>query len=276
MQAARGRFLRLLAGTASLAGGLCDLVFSPRCAACDAELVDPAAGPFCAECNKEALAGAGERCPRCGAELPPDHADTGCPACGSTELATRLSSPNSEVRGRRGAVQRVWCLGAYDGSLRALVLRMKHVEEEPLSAAMAELLWRRVGAELAGWRPDVVLPVPMHWTRRLARGTNSPQVVSGVLARRLEVPHAPKALVRRRKTRQQGPLTRTARRINLRRAFAVPAGVRFEQARVLLVDDILTSGATSSEAARELRRAGASATALVVVAQTGLPDAVPR
>ncbi|MEX0711489.1 MAG: ComF family protein [Pirellulales bacterium] len=250
----------MLAGTASLAGGLCDLVFSPRCAACDAELVDTAAGPFCAECNKEALAAAGERCPRCGAELPLDHADTGCPAC----------------RGRRGAIQRVWCLGAYDGYLRGLVLRMKHVEEEPLSAAMAELLWRRVGAELAAWRPDVVLPVPMHWTRRLARGTNSPQVVSGVLARRLAVPHAPRALVRRRKTRQQGPLTRTARRINLRRAFAVPAGVRFEQARVLLVDDILTSGATSGEAARELRRAGASATALVVVAQTGVPDAVPR
>ncbi len=160
-----------------------------------------------------------------------------------------------------------WTLGDYSGELRAAMLKMKRPDGEPLAAAVAELLYQHAGDRIRAWRADVILPAPMHWLRRLVRGVNSAETLGSHLARRLDLPHAPDCVVRRRHTRPQSGLAPGERLRNVRGAFGLSRGVNVSGARILFVDDILTTGATCSEIARLLTRSGASATAVVVAAR---------
>ncbi len=130
-----------------------------------------------------------------------------------------------------------------------------------LSAPLAELC-REWSGEV-----DVVTPVPLAWTRLLVRGYNQAEAIARPLAGTLGLPS--RRLLRRRPRQRQARLGRAARRRNLQGAFAairVPPGVR-----VLLVDDVMTTGATLAEAARALVGAGAAGVRVAVVART--PDA---
>jgi ComF family protein len=151
---------------------------------------------------------------------------------------------------------------------------MKHRRGEPLAAALTELLVRRRGQDLEDFRPDVVVPVPMHWWRRLGRGFNSPDVLAERLARVLRVPLALGLLVRRRNTVPQMRLAPKMRFQNLRGALQLRAGEAIAGRRVLLVDDILTTGATCSEAARVLKQAGAVWVGVAVLARAEGPDTI--
>jgi ComF family protein len=159
-------------------------------------------------------------------------------------------------------------LGAYAEGLRQAVVRMKRRSGELLSRAVGQWLAERRGDELAQFRADLIVPVPMHWRRRLTRGANSPEILAQCLGRRLKVPVA-RLLVRRRHTRPQKDLLPRERFQNVRGAFRLRRFARSlpEGSHVLLVDDILTTGATCSEAAGVLKRAGAAAVAVAVVAR---------
>lgn len=142
---------------------------------------------------------------------------------------------------------------------------MKRPSEDPLARGMVGLLWARSGPAIADWRADVLVPIPMHWRRRAARGANCPETIAAELARRLKAPISSGILRRTKATRPQGPLSPPSRRENLRGAFRLVGGEVFRGARVLLVDDILTSGATCDEAAKLLRKAGAAAIGVAVI-----------
>ena len=144
---------------------------------------------------------------------------------------------------------------------------MKRYPHEPLTEAVGVLLGQRLAVELPAWRPDVVVPVPMHWMRRVQRGTNTARVLGGTVARELGLPMVGGVLRCRRKSRKQGMLRPGERFRNVRGAFRVSSGYDITDKRVLLVDDILTTGATASEAARMLREAGAAVIAVAVVAR---------
>jgi predicted amidophosphoribosyltransferase len=161
----------------------------------------------------------------------------------------------------------VFPVGPYKTELRAAVLRTKQATQEPLAAVLGQLLWDLRAAEMAAFRPDLVAPVSMHWVRRLARGTNGPEILADVLAQRLNLPAELRLLRRTRRAFVQGSLPPGKRAANVRGTFALRRGYRLEGARVLLVDDILTTGATSHEAARILRKAGATAVAVAVIAR---------
>jgi ComF family protein len=162
---------------------------------------------------------------------------------------------------------RVVSLGTYRGKLREAVLRMKLGRGELLSAVMGRLFWLRRGADVIALAPDAVVPVPMFWTRRLARGTNSPDVLAERVARRLGAPLVARAVVRSRSTAPQSSLKPRQRRGNVRGAFRLRAGYALHGLHVLLVDDILTTGATASEIAGLLKRAGASLVTVAVLAR---------
>ena len=230
------------------------LLFPPACAFCGAGL--PARGVtgcFCSGCRARLLPGdLPDRCSRCGAALKSGLAfPDGCPRCRNRDLRFR------------SAVS----LGQYDGELRRAVLRMKKPAGETLAIALAQLLYERQRRHLAEFGPDRVVPIPMHWSRRLARGTNGPEVLAEVLAGRMRVPFARRLLGRRRKTLPQFSLSPPRRFKNLRGAFRVRAGYHLNAARVLLVDDILTTGATCREATKTLQRAGAADVAVAVIAR---------
>lgn len=114
----------------------------------------------------------------------------------------------------------------------------------------------------------------MHWTRRVVRGTNSPEILAACVAKGLNLPLAMGVLRRRRNTELQPHLRPAERFANVRGAFEIGSEYDMAQARVLLVDDVLTTGATSSEAAKVLKRAGAAMVAVAVLARAEGNDAV--
>jgi ComF family protein len=156
-------------------------------------------------------------------------------------------------------------LGDYGGALREAVLRMKRPHDQPLAMAVADLTVETLTEQLQRWHIDVVLPVPMHWRRRLMRGTNSPDLLAASLARALQVPWSTGTLRRRRYTAPQTSVPPSERFHNVRRAFALTGNVEWDDLHVLLVDDILTTGATCSELARLLKQAGAASVHVAVV-----------
>jgi ComF family protein len=159
-------------------------------------------------------------------------------------------------------------LGSYEGPLREAVLKMKHARGEPLSIAMGEFFIQRRGSELASLRPDVVVPIPMHWRRRWKRKTNSPDLLADRLGRFLRVPVLDRALCHSRNTKPHKYLPHHERFQNIRGAYRLGPTHSLQGARVLLVDDVLTTGATCDEAAKLLKsHGGAEAVAAAVLAR---------
>jgi ComF family protein len=235
-------------------GRASDLLFSSRCAHCEADVSDDdMLMGFCDPCYQELLDGSDQpTCLRCGSRVPPTFdSSNGCLQC-------RRRPPRC-----RGVI----LLGPYRGALRSAVLKMKQPRHEPLAVAVAQLMCLVRANQLQKLAVDVVAPVPMHWRRRLARGVNSPDIVAETLSQALGRPFAPRLLRRRRNTIDQGDLSRTARIANVRGAFALSAGCDVRGSRVLLVDDVLTTAATSNECARAVRKAGATEVLLAVIAR---------
>ena len=231
-----------------------NLLFPPRCAYCDAELCHPGDDDLlmCDRCRGALGPDDWAYCLRCGAQASPgEPAPESCDMCRSARLK----------------FDTVVSMGAYRSELGRAVLRMKQPAGDLLSAAIGRLYRLRRGADLAALSPDVVVPVPMFWARRLARGTNSPDILAECLARHLSVPLVQGMLVRCRNTLPQASLKPGPRFANVRQAFRLRAGYDFEGMRVVLVDDILTTGATASEIAGLLKRAGASLVAVAVAAR---------
>ena len=143
---------------------------------------------------------------------------------------------------------------AYTGMARRLIYRMKFGDKgyigRYLSAYLADVYINE------GWEADLVVAVPLHWTRRLQRGYNQAAIVAAHFADRLQLPYAPKAVRKVRRTLPQTHLDTKARRINLHGAFAVDRG-QVQGKIVLVVDDVLTTGSTMDEMARCLLAAGA-------------------
>jgi ComF family protein len=160
---------------------------------------------------------------------------------------------------------------AYDDASRPLVLGLKHGDQTHAAPAYARWLQRAAGPLLA--EADVIAPVPLHRWRLWHRRYNQAALLALALGRAGGVPVVPDLLVRRKRTPSQGGLNRTERRRNVRGAFVVRPGhaARVKGARVLLVDDVLTTGATVSECAKALRRAGAAAVDIAVLARVVRP-----
>ncbi len=237
-----------------------DLVYPPQCASCGIAIDSTALADrkilLCADCRVALTPEEPTHCPRCAASTHAVEAATGrCGHCRDSKLHFEAAM----------------ALGRYQDALRTSVLRMKWPDAEPLARAVGRLLVAKHGSRMEQWRPDVVVPIPMHWTRRLARGTNSAETLAAAVAGELHQPCSPRLLARIRRTRPQSELPRTERLKNLRDAIRVSPGCRIQSARVLLVDDILTSGATCEAATKALLAAGASAVAVAIVARA-FPD----
>jgi len=216
-------------------------------------------------------------CAACGAPAPTDRRWPLCEVCGR-EMADLITAPYCPLCGRRAGPYTVGpegCLfcrkfpvrfsaavrvGPYGGPLKTLILRCKYERRTAIAGALGRLLRERLA--LAPWadQVDLVVPVPLHWARRIGRGFNQ----AALLARELAAA-APKAkgvstrlLRRTRPTPHQTNLPAPQRRKNVRGAFvARGANDALKGKGVLLVDDVMTSGTTIGECTRVLRRAGA-------------------
>ncbi len=246
-----GVIRRCVTAVSGSAAAIANLIFPPTCQLCWRDIDGHGEVHVCAACRAE-LRNRKPVCSHCAMPLPKFASSVAesCPAC----------------RNERFCFASVQAMGLYDGLLRDGVLRMKKGHEEALTLTMGRLLAETVRFS-DPVRPDLVVPVPMHWTRRITRGTNPPEVLAEMVGNRMRLPVALDLLRCRRKTRKQGMLLPDQRRRNVREAFSVSAGYDIRDACVLLIDDVMTTGATGNELSRVLRRAGAKQVSVAVVAR---------
>jgi ComF family protein len=227
----------LIPSAVTTANALVTALLAPACAVCNAVLEEPTQGCVCATCWRSVLPITPPICDRCGDPLA--RADTPCLNCSC----------------RTSMVTRARAVGEYEGTLREIIHALKYSGRHSLARPVAGLMRQR-GRELLD-EADCVVPVPLHWRRRYQRGFNQARQI----ARYLGLPVID-ALVRRRSTRPQVELASDCRRANVEGAFRLRRRLcgtcRVDGLRIVLVDDVSTTGATLEACARVLKKGGAS------------------
>ncbi len=229
--------------------GLLNLVFPDDCRVCEQPLHEVSRIPVCSRClNQPERLTAEFYCRTCRTPFVNRHPldETGqCPLC-------RL--------GLNG-FDEVYSFGSYEGTLRTLIHLFKFERVKTLSRRLGDFLVLALPREQ---RFDAIVPMPLHWHRRWQRGFNQSELLAREVARRWNVPVI-RAVRRKRPTVPQAGLTSAQRRKNVQGAFL--ARQRLDGLHVLLIDDVLTTGATASACARALKRAGAARVSLATLAR---------
>jgi len=228
---------------------LLDFVLPPRCIVCAEEV--GSAHALCAACWRRLTFLGAPCCACCGLPFAYE--------MGSAALCGACFREHPSYDRARSALR-------YDEGSRRRVLAFKHGDRLHGIPTFAEWL-RRAGAELLA-DADLLAPVPLHWSRLLRRRYNQSALLANALARASGVAAAPDLLVRRRRTRSQGEFGPEGRRRNVASAFRLRRGRSVADLRVVLIDDVLTTGATVEECARVLRRAGARSVAVLTLARS--------
>jgi ComF family protein len=231
--------------------GALQLLYPPQCISCSA----PVQSDFglCADCWRETSFIAGLVCDKCGLPLPGQDADERvlCDDC--------MTTARPWDRGRAALI--------YSGNGRNLVLALKHGDRMDLARPAAA--WMTKAAHPILQPGMLVVPIPLHWMRLFRRRYNQAALLSRAIARTAGLEHCPDVLIRRRSTGNQDGKTRDARFANLIGAFAVSKTRegRVRDRDILLVDDVMTSGATFSVATEVLFAAGARSVSVLGLAR---------
>jgi ComF family protein len=247
---------RRLVGAAGQAGrAALDVLLPPTCLTCDAPVEAP--GQFCADCFRATAFITEPFCRRCG--VPFAHAGQAGPA----RLCHTCSTHPPEFAAARAALR-------YDAQSKHMLLPFKHADRTETARALSRLM-ASIGADLLR-RADVLVPVPLHRRRLIARRYNQAALLALALARIASRPTMPDALRRVRPTAALGERGAAERIAILEDAIAVRPNrvARIAGRSVLLVDDVMTSGATANACARALTAAGAGRVDVLVAAR--VPD----
>ena len=239
-EAARTLIERPTAFLQALWHGLIGLAYPAHCWGCEEPLASPK-GLLCFSCLRAA-----------------DRADP-------DDVLERID----EVPGIRGIIDGAFALWMFDkgGSLQRIHRALKFGNRPSYGIQLGIVLGYAFEQSLLHRPPpDLVIPVPLHQTRLYERGYNQSEHLVWGMVSVLEVPFDMKALARRSTTAAQTTLSRSERLQNLQRAFEVTAAERIAGQRILLVDDVLTTGATVGAAAKTLRAAGAEAVDVATLA----------
>lgn len=218
-------------------GGVLDIIYPPRCLSC-MELTEKGAS-LCADCWSETSFITGAVCNSCGTPLQGEASD------GQFKCDGCITHPPAWDSGRASVL--------YDGGGRRAVLALKHGDRLDMARPLAEWM-ARSGAELLA-DADVITPVPLHWTRLFKRRFNQSAELARHLAKISGKPYVPDLLIRQKATKTQDGLSRVERHENQRGVFAVNPRRTIPQ-NVLIIDDVMTTGATISACAEVLQSAG--------------------
>ena len=218
------------AGFRKLAGRIVDWIFPPVCVSCGAS-----GALLCEECRSKLQPVEPPFCPKCGKPL---RKGKPCRLCGKTDF--RFTASRAPY--------------IYEGPAAALIKALKYngdLSLVPILSGMLLDLWPELH-----WEIDLIVPVPLSEKRRAQRGFNQSELIAADFSRRIGVPKQPRALVKVRHTAQQVGLNADERRQNLSGAFAAE-GLLVRGKRILLLDDVMTTGTTFAECSAVLLDAGA-------------------
>jgi ComF family protein len=236
-----------------LIGHLVDAVLPPRCLKCGGLVTSPES--LCATCWPDLQFLGAPCCVCCGYPFEIDVAAALCAACSASPPLYRRA---------RAAL-------AYDAGCKDLILSFKHADRVELAKPFARWM-ARAGQELVA-DSDLIVPVPLHWQRLLSRRYNQAALLAKALGRLSGKAIIPDVLERRRATVKQGHLSRLGRRRNVQGAFGLRRPGRSSVAgkHVLLIDDVITTGATVEGCCRVLLAAGARSVDVLALAQVIRP-----
>lgn len=231
---------------------LIDLVFPPLCHCCKAYIPKAGRVHICDACMKTTATVGSPLCTVCGAPfLTEGGSDHPCGRC--------LIHPPSYDGASAPYI--------YEGAVRDLVHRLKYDGRVQCRRPLALLLAESLAGFASDVSPDMIIPVPLHSRRIRQRGFNQAILLGEVLSREWKLPLDRRLLQRIRWTEPQVNLAAAERTANVRGAFALGNPEKVHGKRVLLVDDVLTTGSTVSECSKVLKRAGAEAVFVVTVAR---------
>ena len=241
--------MRILAGGKKAAArsyeGLCQLLFPLRCPVCDG-IVWPWGEKACLECLEQLKMAVPPWCMKCGKKLPAQ--GEYCPDCGKKS--------HEFIRGR----------GLYEYGIAAMpIYRFKYGGRQEYAGFFGEQMAEYLGDFIRGVGPDALVPIPLHRKRLAARGYNQAELLAKVLGRQLGLPVSSGFLVREKNTRPLKYENAGDRQNNLKKAFNI-AQNDVKLKRVVLIDDIYTTGSTVDEAARTLKAAGVQEVYFAVLA----------
>ena len=244
----------LLAPAKAIVARLVDMVLPPRCLTCAAPAASPHA--LCPSCWAGLPLIERPFCERLGIPFTYDH--------GAGVLSAEAIADPPAFGKARAAVR-------YEGAAIELVHRLKYADRVENAALMGTLMTQAGRDLLEG--ADFLVPVPLHRLRLWRRRFNQSALLAREIARRSDVPYDPFLLLRKRRTPRQVGLSRNERARNVQGAFEVPQARRpdLEGKRIVLVDDVLTSGATAEACARALLRAGAGNVDVLTFARVATP-----
>jgi ComF family protein len=263
-------FERRVGAWLSGAGDALVSVFFPAgCRLCERLLIRASAVPICDQCLASF--------PALGGIL--------CSVCGQPEAAWSLGGGDARLHAPEGVVcpqcqsrtygfERVRSYAVYKGTLVPAIMLLKFERMEPLGRWFANRLAEVARREALASGVDVVVPVPLHRQRQRERGYNQADLIAKPLARKLGLPYRAVLLVRTKPRPDKHILSLEERWESVRGAFATRPGSKVDNLRVLLIDDVMTTGATLDAAAKALRGAGAKSVIGLTVARAARHPAV--
>ncbi|MBI9018912.1 MAG: ComF family protein [Phycisphaerae bacterium] len=213
-------------------------------------------------------------CPDCWQGLRQSMSHSYCPTCGKDIGKFELVDDRCHrCKDKRPMISRFGRLGRYDLTLRELILKLKYQKRSTLEGVFGQLLASVLISDPYYTDVDILIPVPMHWTRKFIRSFNQTDIVAIELkkqmkkqGRHLKINYD---LVRTRRTPPLAGLSDSQRREIIKGAFSVRPDVNFANKHICIIDDITTSGITLKESARAINSAGAAKISALVLAVAG-------
>jgi len=234
---------------------LLDVILPPICHICHSYIPNAGTLHICPTCRDRLPLVSSPLCPLCGIPFSGAGGDHRCGTC-----LTHTPHFNSA---------RAHFL--YEGPIRDLIHSFKYNQHTHLRYPLALLTLEGMSGFLTDHDPHLIVPVPLHRSRLRKRGFNQAVLLGRVISHQLSLPMLTDALVRTRPTEPQIELSAAERRLNVKGAFTVNRPDHVAGKRILLLDDVMTTGSTMDECAKELKKAGAAVVIAATVARTARP-----
>jgi len=255
----------------SFFSSLIDFLYPPFCLVCREDTSGEENKFVCSSCMNQIKIIESPFCVRCGRGFPCQDAFINIdePVCG------RCQREDNNIY-----YDRAFGVGEYDGVLKEIIHLFKYNKREELEKVLGDLLLQKVKRHAGILKPDLLVPVPLHWIRKRTRGFNQSEELGRYISKRLKIPMA-NLLKRRKNTKPQVGLTELERVRNVRGAFKMRWLARMfatffnhksyviKGKSIVLIDDVVTTGATANECSKVLKKAGAREVKVICLAVVG-------